>query len=76
MKAQDMTIPPFDKLWADDEIICHPLVLELLVKYLRNSTNMSSEKSAELSFAHWLGSGGDLNTFVSGELSRLSHANQ
>eukprot|EP00435_Cladocopium_sp_Y103_P047345 s619_g13.t2 len=95
MRAQrDMTIPPFDKLWADDGIICHPLILALLCRYLRNSTNMSEdsravsfhclrglfdnavlacqwvgEKSAEMSFAHWLGAGGDIETFTSGRLS-------
>lgn len=70
MRAKrDMTIPPFDKLWADDDIICHPLILALLCRYLRNSTNMSEEKSAEMSFAHWLGAGGDIETFTSGRLS-------
>ena len=41
-----MTIPPFNKTWADDEIICHPLILALLARYLRNSTNMSEESSS------------------------------
>eukprot|EP00434_Breviolum_minutum_P030703 symbB.v1.2.027152.t1/scaffold2767.1/size71155/1 len=70
MRAErDMTIPPFNKTWADDEIICHPLILALLARYLRNSTNMSEEKSAEMSFAHWLGGGGDIEAFTSGRLS-------
>ena len=29
------------------------------------------EKSAEMSFAHWLGGGGDIETFTSGRLSDL-----
>ena len=45
--SQDMTIPPFNKTWADDEIICHPLILALLARYLRNSTNMSEEWNRE-----------------------------
>ena len=44
--VQDMTIPPFDKLWADDDISCHPLILALLCRYLRNSTNMSEDLRA------------------------------
>lgn len=70
MRAQrDMTIPPFNKMWASDDIICHPLILALLARYLRNSTNTSEEKAAEMSFAHWLGSGGDIEEFTSGRLS-------
>ena len=31
--------------------------------------SVSQEKSAEMSFAHWLGAGGDIETFTSGRLS-------
>lgn len=70
MRAQrDMTIPPFDKMWAQDDVICHPLILALLARYLRNSTNMSEEKASEMTFAHWLGAGGDIEEFTSGQSS-------
>ncbi|CAJ1394033.1 unnamed protein product [Effrenium voratum] len=70
MRAQrDMTVPPFNKLWAQDDVICHPLILALLARYVRNSTNMSEEKSAEMSFAQWLGAGGGVEHFTSGEMS-------
>ncbi|CAJ1362612.1 unnamed protein product [Effrenium voratum] len=48
MRAQrDMTVPPFNKLWAQDDVICHPLILALLARYVRNSTNMSEDRVSE-----------------------------
>ncbi|CAE8599859.1 unnamed protein product, partial [Polarella glacialis] len=70
MRAQrDMTVPPFDETWSEDNLLCHPLVLALVARYLRNSTDMSEEKAAEMSFAHWMADGARVEDFTTGARS-------
>lgn len=67
--SRNMTIPPFAGVWTEDWLVCHPLVLSLISRYLRNSTDMSDEKAAELGFAHWIAAGSNINDFLTGEFS-------
>jgi len=70
MRAQrDMTVPPLTDNWKLDNLTCHPLVLRLIARYLRNSTNTSGEKGAEMEFAHWLTNGADLEELTAGSKS-------
>lgn len=67
--SRDMTIPPFTGMWTEDWLVRHPLVLSLIARYLRNSTDMSDEKAAEMSFAHWVAGGSNIDDFLKGPLS-------
>lgn len=70
MRAQrDMTIPPFQGMWTEDWLVRHPLVMALIARYLRNSTDVSDEKAAEIGFAQWLTDGCDINHYLTGPAS-------
>lgn len=70
MRAQrDMTIPPFSGIWTEDWLIRHPLVLALLARHLRNSTDTRNDKAAEMEFAHWVARGASLDDFYHGAKS-------
>lgn len=70
MRAQrDMTVPPFAGIWTEDWLVRHPLVLALLARHLRNSTDSRNEKEAELDFAHWVAGGASLDHFYTGPKS-------
>jgi len=64
-----MTIPPFEGLWTDDRLVRHPLVLALIARYIRNSTDVSDEKGTELCFAQWVTAGCQIDEFLTGPTS-------
>lgn len=67
--SRDMTIPPFEGLWTDDRLVRHPLVLALIARYLRNSTDVSDEKVTEMCFAQWVTAGCQIDEFLTGPTS-------
>jgi len=67
--SRDMTVPPFEGIWTEDWLVRHPLVLSLIARYLRNSTHLSHEKEAEMSFAHWVAGGSNIDDFLTGPSS-------
>eukprot|EP00928_Gymnodinium_smaydae_P022396 TRINITY_DN18829_c0_g1_i1.p1 TRINITY_DN18829_c0_g1~~TRINITY_DN18829_c0_g1_i1.p1 ORF type:complete len:393 (-),score=54.79 TRINITY_DN18829_c0_g1_i1:539-1654(-) len=64
-----MTVPPFEGIWTNELVTRHPLVLAVLARYLRNSTDTSNEKSSAAEFAKWMDGGAQIEHFSEGAKS-------